>query len=116
MNGDAIESDDEKEEDEMKQKLIRDKEGNCYFYKQFQDTGIKDQFNTNLFMEYSIEKNSKHSKKSSGLTWNKIVEIDTPRGSRPDRSTYLISQYREKFKSKLNLFLLFYQLDSGYIV
>ena len=36
VNGDAIESDDEEEEDEMKQKLIRVREGNCYFYKRFQ--------------------------------------------------------------------------------
>ena len=42
VNADAIESDDEEEEDEMKQKLIRVREGNCYFYKQFQGTGIKD--------------------------------------------------------------------------
>ena len=44
-------------------------------------------------MEYSAEKNSEHLEKSRGLTWNKNVEIDAPRGIRPDRSTYLISQY-----------------------
>ena len=104
MNGDAIESDDEEEEDEMKQKLIRVKEGNCYFYKRFQGTGIKDQFNTNVFMEYSTEKNSNHSR---GLTWNKNVEIDAPHGIRPDSSTYLISQYRENFRSEIESLLAF---------
>ena len=33
----------------MKQKITRVREGNCYFYKHCQVTGIKDQFNTNLF-------------------------------------------------------------------
>ena len=81
----------------MKQKLIRVKEGNCYFYKQFQGTCIKDQFNTIFFMEYSTEKNFKHLEKSRGLTWNKNVEIDAPRGIRPDRSTFLKSKHREIF-------------------
>ena len=56
MNNDAIESDDEEEEDDMKEKLVRVREDNCHFYKRFQGTGIKDQFNMNLFMEYSTEK------------------------------------------------------------
>ena len=81
VNGDAIKSDEDEEEDEMKQKVIRVRECNCYFYKRFQGTGIKDQFNTNLFMGYSLEKNSKQLEKSRGLTWNKNVEIDAPRQS-----------------------------------
>ena len=58
-------------------------------------------------MEYSTEKNSKHLEKSRGLSWNKNVEIDGPRGIRPDRSTYLISQYCEKFRSKIESLLAF---------
>ena len=107
VNGDAIESDDEEEEDEMKEKLIRVREGNCYFYRRFQGTGIKDQFNTNLFMEYSREKNSRHLEKSRGLTWNKNVEIDAPCGIRPDRSTFLKREHREKFRSEIESLLAF---------
>ena len=58
-------------------------------------------------MEYSTEKNSKHLEKSRGLTWNKNVEIDAPCGIRPDRSTYMISQYHEKFRSEIESLLAF---------
>ena len=35
------------------------------------------------------------------------VEIDGPRGIRPDRFTYLISQYHEKFRSEIESLLAF---------
>ena len=59
VNGDTIASDDEEEEEKMKQKTSRVWECNCHFYEHFQDTSIKGQFNTNLFIENSIGKNSK---------------------------------------------------------
>ena len=49
--GDGIESENKEKEDKIKHKIIRIKEGNCYFYKHFQGTGIKYQFNTNLIVE-----------------------------------------------------------------
>ena len=106
VEGDALESDEEFEEDEMKHIRHRLNEGNCYF-ETFQSEAGNKHFVTDQLMDCFGNDKIGTLECNRGLTWKKNEEIEAPSGLLPDRKSYLKEQYKNKFKTEIESLLAF---------
>ena len=107
VEGEALESDDEIEEDPLKQTVYRLREGNYYFERRFNSDSKKNEFITNNLMNSLCKVNQGSLESNRGLIWRKNEEIDAPSGIRPDRRTRLNGDFNDKFRTEIESFLAF---------
>ena len=107
VEGEALESDDEFEEDEMKQTRHRLREGHYYFDKTLNLDRKKNHFFSDKLLDCvsSSKKNTLES--NQGLTWKKNEEIEAPSGILPNRKSYLKHQYKHHFRNEIESLLAF---------
>ena len=80
VEGEALESDDEIEEDPLKQTVYRLREGNYYFERRFNRDSKKNKFITNNLMNNLCKGNQGSLESNRGLIWQKNEEIEAPSG------------------------------------
>ena len=114
VEGEALESDDEFEEDKMKHIRQQLNEGNCYFGNLKSDEEKK-QFVTGQLKDCFCKDKISTLECYRGLTWKKNEEIEAPSGLLPDRKSYLKDQYKNKFKTEIESLLAFLSIPFGFI-
>ena len=107
VEGEALESDDEFEEDEMKQTRHRLREGHYYFDKTLNLDRKKNHFFSDKLLDCVASSKKNTLESNQGLTWKKNEEIEAPSGILPNRKSYLKHQYKHHFRNEIESLLAF---------
>lgn len=107
VEGDAIESDEDFDEDDMNLTRCRLREGHYYFDRTLNNDNEKNHFFSDRLLDHVSSGKKNTLEINQGLTWKKNEEIEAPSGILPNRKSYLKDQYKHHFRNEIESFLAF---------